>query len=93
MTTAPPGRAAKTRSGPPVTRYLVVQQGGSSREFYACTYTTEAQAVAAIRRHRRASYNAIGPFPIRLVGRNPAEFEQLSVFAAIEAACAAAVGL
>lgn len=43
---------------------MVVQQGGSSFEWYASTYDYRHEAVDAIKGHRKATYNAIGPFKI-----------------------------
>jgi len=44
--------------------YVVVQQGGSSFEWYTSFYDTVEEAVAAINSHREASYDAIGPFEL-----------------------------
>ena len=47
--------------------YAVIQQGGSTHEFYASTYNTPRQAERAKRGHERASYNAIGPFEFEVI--------------------------
>lgn len=46
------------------TLFLVVQQGGSTGEWYAATYDYRRDAKDAIRGHRKATYDAIGPFEI-----------------------------
>ena len=44
--------------------YLVLQQGGSSGEWYATTYDTKKAAKAAVASHRRATYTSAGPFKL-----------------------------
>lgn len=45
---------------------IVMQQGGSSSEFYASSYNTVKQAERAIESHEKASYNAAGPFELAI---------------------------
>jgi hypothetical protein len=46
------------------TIWLVVQQGGASGEWYAGTYNSKKEADRAIKNHKRATYNCIGPYEI-----------------------------
>lgn len=46
--------------------WLIVQQGGSSLEWYPSTYDTREEAEAAIHEIREATYDAIGPYEIEL---------------------------
>lgn len=39
-------------------RALVIQQGGSSTEFYATAYNSHKEAARAVKGHEEASYNA-----------------------------------
>jgi hypothetical protein len=43
---------------------VVIQEGGSSQEFYAMTYDTEELAQQAIDGHAASSYNAFGPYKV-----------------------------
>ncbi len=46
------------------TLFLVVQQGGSTGEWYASTYNYREDAVDAIEGHAKATYHSVGPFEI-----------------------------
>lgn len=46
------------------TDYVVIQQGGSSFEYYTTIYVSKEAAFTAIKSHKEASYDAVGPFPI-----------------------------
>jgi hypothetical protein len=48
------------------TIYLVVQEGGSTGEYYPTLYNSEPAARRAIAGHQRASYNAYGPIAVRV---------------------------
>lgn len=45
--------------------WIVVQQGGSSSEFYASSYNSENLAKAAMEGHARATYASIGPYKVK----------------------------
>lgn len=51
---------------PITTLYLVVQQGGSSFEWYPSWHDTEDDANEAIVGHAKATYSAIGPYPFEV---------------------------
>jgi hypothetical protein len=61
--------ARKPRTPPRL--QLVVQEGGSSIEFYATFYNTTKQAERAIRSHHHATYNAFGPFEVPVTSVTP----------------------
>lgn len=48
----------------PEKMYLVVQQGGSTGEWYASLYNDVEAANEAIIGHKKATYNAIGPYEL-----------------------------
>ena len=59
--------------------WVVIQQGGSSGEFYAASYETLADALLGIAKHEEASYTAIGPYPLK------GEFDDEQLFSVHEA--------
>ena len=44
--------------------YIVMQQGGTSREWHADGYSSLTEARAAIKGHNDASYNTVGPVKV-----------------------------
>ncbi len=46
------------------TIFLVVQMGGTSGEWYSSTYDNVENANDAIKGHKAATYNAIGPYEV-----------------------------
>ena len=57
-------KKTKKPDEPPRTAWLVVQEGGSSTEFYPCFYDTEEQANGAVDNHAAHTYNAFGPWEV-----------------------------
>ncbi len=48
--------------------HVVIQVGGSSKEYWLHTFLTESAAKKYIRSVAKASYRCIGPFPMLLPG-------------------------
>ena len=44
--------------------FVAVQQGGSSAEWYAVAFTTEADAMAGIKEWNDHTYDSVGPFSV-----------------------------
>jgi hypothetical protein len=45
--------------------FIVIQEGGSSIEAYASSYSRERDATNAMRGHTKASYRSAGPFAVK----------------------------
>lgn len=56
--------------------HVVVQKGGTSSEWYASSYDSRKQAIAAAVGHFEASYSAIGPY---VIPNPPAEEDWLQL--------------
>jgi hypothetical protein len=63
--------------------YLVIQQGGTSCEWYASFYDDQDQAVGAIKEHMAACYDAVGPFKLEQPYTVEQQLELLDLFATI----------
>lgn len=61
--------------------FIVVQQGGSSFEWYASSYDNREAADSAILGHKQASYNSIGPYAVSQ------PLDEGNILALIESAC------
>jgi hypothetical protein len=58
-------RRMKSSGGDPQV-FIVIQQGGSSREYYPHSFFDRGSAIAYIRDANRAAYPCLGPFSISL---------------------------
>lgn len=70
----------------PAKIFVVLQEGGTSTEWYATAYDDVEEADAAIEGHREATYDAIGPFEFTNPKNGKLEGEILELLQTVAAA-------